>query len=158
MAAVEAERGDGARTSGRRIGIDDPYARARVTLLSEVARANRCLAVWSRGLGFATVFGDAGDLDAVEVLYTSLLVQATRAMVLARPPVPAPAAVRRRARHPVVPAVVPRRLRLAHRRPLRQVAEATAAAATAGPRGGGPCRSWRGGPMPPGGWAATFPT
>jgi hypothetical protein len=86
VAAVEAEGSGGARASGRRIGIDDPYARARVTLLSEVARANRCRAVWSRGLGFATVFGDEGDLDAVEVLYTSLLVQATRAMVVARPP------------------------------------------------------------------------
>ncbi len=86
VATVEAERGGGARVSGRRIGIDDPYARARVTLLSEVARANRCRAVWSRGLGFATVFGDDADLDAVEVLYTSLLVQATRAMVVARPP------------------------------------------------------------------------
>jgi Protein of unknown function (DUF2786) len=85
-AAVEVERGCGARVSARRVGIDDPYARARVTLLSEVARANRCRAVWSRGFGFATVFGDEGDIDAVEVLYTSLLVQATRAMVAARPP------------------------------------------------------------------------
>jgi Protein of unknown function (DUF2786) len=84
-AALESERADGAAASGRRIGIDDPYARARVTLLSEVARANRCRAVWSRGLGFATVFGHDGDLDAVELLYTSLLVQATRAMVAARP-------------------------------------------------------------------------
>src|SRR4030095_11125300 len=85
-AAVEGERGCGARVSPRRAGIDDPYARARVTLLSEVARANRCRAVWSRGFGFATVFGDEGDIDAVEVLYTSLLGQATRAMVVARPP------------------------------------------------------------------------
>jgi hypothetical protein len=86
IAALESERARGAAASGRRIGIDDPYARARVTLLSEVARANRCRAVWSRGLGFATVFGHDGDLDAVELLYTSLLVQATRAMVAARPP------------------------------------------------------------------------
>jgi hypothetical protein len=50
-------------------------------LLSEVAMANRCRAVWSQALGFATVFGDEGDLDAVEMLFTSLLVQATRAMV-----------------------------------------------------------------------------
>jgi hypothetical protein len=86
VAALDSERARGAAASGRRIGIDDPYARARVTLLSEVARANRCRAVWSRGLGFATVFGHEGDLDAVELLYTSLLVQATRAMVAARPP------------------------------------------------------------------------
>ena len=81
MAAVDAERGRGPEVAGRRIGIDDPYARARVTLLSEVAMANRCRAVWSQAFGFATVFGDEGDLDAVEMLFTSLLVQATRAMV-----------------------------------------------------------------------------
>ena len=86
MAAIDAERGGGPRVSGRRIGIDDPYARARVTLLSQVAEANRCRAVWSQAFGFATVFGDEGDLDAVEMLFTSLLVQATRAMVVERPP------------------------------------------------------------------------
>jgi Protein of unknown function (DUF2786) len=139
VATVEAERGGGARTSGRRIGIDDPYARARVTLLSEVARANRCRAVWSRGLGFATVFGEEGDLDAVEVLYTSLLVQATRAMVIARPPgtgvgrraAPSGAATRSFRQSFLVA--------YAHRigDRLRQVAEATAAAAAAGPRGSG---------------------
>jgi uncharacterized membrane protein YgcG len=139
VAAVEAERGGGARTSGRRIGIDDPYARARVTLLSEVARANRCRAVWSRGLGFATVFGDEGDLDAVEVLYTSLLVQATRAMVVARPPDPgvggrgAPSgATTRSFRQSFLVAYAHR---IGDR--LRQVAEATAAGAAAGPGGGG---------------------
>jgi Protein of unknown function (DUF2786) len=139
VAAVEAEQGGGGRTSGRRIGIDDPYARARVTLLSEVARANRCRAVWSRGLGFATLFGDEGDLDAVEVLYTSLLVQATRAMVVARRP---GTGVGRRA----APSGAATRsfrqsflLAYAHRigDRLRQVAEATAAEAAAGPRGSG---------------------
>jgi Protein of unknown function (DUF2786) len=139
VAAVEAERGGGARASGRRIGIDDPYARARVTLLSEVARANRCRAVWSRGLGFATLFGDEGDLDAVEVLYTSLLVQATRAMVVARPPGTGGG----RTGHAAPSGAVTRSFRqsfllaYAHRigDRLRQVAEATAAEAAAGPRG-----------------------
>jgi hypothetical protein len=37
--------------------------------------------VWTKQWGFSTVFGDEGDLDAVELLFTSLLVQATRAMV-----------------------------------------------------------------------------
>ncbi len=86
MAAVDAERGRRPEVAGRRIGIDDPYARARVTLLSEVAMANRCRAVWSQAFGFATVFGDEGDLDGVEMLFTSLLVQATRAMVADGPP------------------------------------------------------------------------
>ncbi|HET6834240.1 MAG TPA: DUF2786 domain-containing protein [Acidimicrobiales bacterium] len=138
VAAVEAERGGGARVAGRRVGIDDPYARARVTLLSEVARANRCRAVWSRGLGFATVFGDEGDLDAVEVLYTSLLVQATRAMVVARAPGPtaglrdAPSGSATRSFRQSF--LVAYAYRIGDR--LRQVAEA-AATEHAGGRGGG---------------------
>jgi hypothetical protein len=79
-------RGRGGAVGGRRLGIDDPYAGPRYLLLSAVADANRCRAVWSRFWGFATVFGEEGDLDAVELLYTSLLVQATRAMVAAGGP------------------------------------------------------------------------
>jgi hypothetical protein len=45
-----------------------------------VAWVNHCRSVWSRELGFATVLGFPPDLDAVEVLFTSLLVQATTAM------------------------------------------------------------------------------
>jgi hypothetical protein len=85
-ATLDAERGAGPDVVGRRIGVDDPYARARVTLLDEVARANGCRAVWSQAFGFATVFGAGGDVDAVEMLFTSLLVQATRAMVAAGAP------------------------------------------------------------------------
>ncbi len=81
QAHLEAERGDAPHVGGRRVGIDDPYAGARYLLLAAVADANRCRAVWSRQWGFSTVFGDEGDLDAVELLFTSLLVQATRAMV-----------------------------------------------------------------------------
>ncbi|HEX6417640.1 MAG TPA: DUF2786 domain-containing protein [Acidimicrobiales bacterium] len=80
-AQLDARRGGGAPAAARRIGIDDPYAGARYLLLSAVADANRCRAVWTRQWGFSTVFGDEGDLDTVELLYTSLLVQATRAMV-----------------------------------------------------------------------------
>jgi Protein of unknown function (DUF2786) len=141
VAAVEAERGGGARASGRRIGIDDPYARARVTLLSEVARANRCRAVWSRGLGFATLFGDEGDLDAVEVLYTSLLVQATRAMVVARPPGTGGGRTGRAAPSGAATRSFRQSFLLAYAQRigdrLRQVAEATATEAAAGPRGSG---------------------
>jgi hypothetical protein len=67
---------------GRRLPVDDPYANARYLLLASVANANRCRAVLTRQWGFATVFGVDGDLDAVELLFTSLLVQATRAMDL----------------------------------------------------------------------------
>jgi hypothetical protein len=68
------------RPIGRRVGIDHPYAEAKVVLLGEIAVANGCQAVWSRELGFTTVFGFAGELDAVEELFTSLLVQATVAL------------------------------------------------------------------------------
>jgi hypothetical protein len=78
---LDAQRGDTPRVGGRRVGIDDPYAGARFLLLSAVAGANRCRAVWTKKWWFSTVFGHEGDLDAVEMLYTSLLVQATRAMV-----------------------------------------------------------------------------
>lgn len=70
----------------RRIGVDHPYESEKASLLSAVAQANRCHAVWSPELGFATVFGFDADIDAVDLLYTSLLVQAGRAMARAEPP------------------------------------------------------------------------
>jgi hypothetical protein len=48
-----------------------------------VAQANRCRVVWSRELGLVTVIGFPADLDAVELLFTSLLVQANSAMLRA---------------------------------------------------------------------------
>ena len=69
--------------TGLRVPIDEPYAGARSVLLSVVASANRCRAVWSKQLGFSTVVGFECDLEFVDVLYTSLLVQATSAMVAA---------------------------------------------------------------------------
>lgn len=65
---------------GRRIAVDDPYAEAKALMLGEIAAANGCQAVWSKGLGFTTAFGFADELDAVEELFTSLLVQATVAL------------------------------------------------------------------------------
>jgi hypothetical protein len=68
---------------GRRLPIDDPYARQKSLLLGAVANANRCKAVWSPDFGWSTVFGADDDLDIVELLFTSLLCQATSAMVAA---------------------------------------------------------------------------
>ncbi|GAB2592768.1 hypothetical protein Aab01nite_37150 [Paractinoplanes abujensis] len=64
----------------RRIGVDHPYESEKASLLDAVARANHCHTVWSPELGFSTVFGFDADIDGVELLYTSLLVQANRAM------------------------------------------------------------------------------
>ena len=68
---------------GRRIPLEDPYADAKSLLLSAVARANRCRSVQVVGLAHATVLGFETDLVAVELLFTSLLVQASRAMLAA---------------------------------------------------------------------------
>ncbi len=72
-----------AEPAARRVGIDNPYEVAKASLLDVVATVNRCRTVWSKLLGFSTVVGFEGDLDAVELLYTSLLVQATTAMMRA---------------------------------------------------------------------------
>ncbi|MEU4422781.1 DUF2786 domain-containing protein [Actinoplanes sp. NPDC024001] len=69
----------------RRIGVDHPYESEKASLLDAVARANTCRTVWSPELGFSTVFGFDADIEAVELLYTSLLVQANRAMTRDEP-------------------------------------------------------------------------
>ncbi|MEU1528401.1 DUF2786 domain-containing protein [Streptomyces fagopyri] len=66
-----------------RIGVEPPYETAKAVLLDAVAGANRCRAVWNEPLAFSTVVGFEPDLEAVELLYTSLLVQATAAMTKA---------------------------------------------------------------------------
>ncbi|MCX5046056.1 DUF2786 domain-containing protein [Aldersonia sp. NBC_00410] len=67
--------------SARRIWLDTPYAEAKALLIDMVAHANRCRAIFVSDWGFVTVVGDDTDLDAVELLTTSLLVQATRTMI-----------------------------------------------------------------------------
>jgi hypothetical protein len=69
--------------AARRLWLDNPYVAAKAMLVGAVAEANRCRTVLSEKLGFTTVLGDEVDLEIVELLSTSLLVQATRAMVSA---------------------------------------------------------------------------
>ncbi|MFD0687464.1 DUF2786 domain-containing protein [Actinomadura fibrosa] len=84
-ALLAAETGDQGGPAGRRVAVDNPYDAPKAVLLTVVADANRCRAVWHRELGFSTVLGFTADLAAVEMLFTSLLVQATAAMVHAGP-------------------------------------------------------------------------
>lgn len=79
-ALLDRESGVGDGPGAIRVGVDRPYDSARFHLLSAIARANRCKAVWQQGLGFSTVIGFPTDLRAVELLFTSLIVQATTAM------------------------------------------------------------------------------
>ncbi|MGW2373975.1 MULTISPECIES: DUF2786 domain-containing protein [Kitasatospora] len=77
LAAAAADRDTPAAL---RIGVDNPYEGPKTMLLDAVAAANRCRVVWAKEFGFCTVIGFDGDLDGVELLYTSLLVQATHAL------------------------------------------------------------------------------
>lgn len=83
LLAVGPGAGAGDRPAAIRVGVDAPYDEAKAMLLDAVAEANRCHTVWSPDFGFSTVIGFDADLDAVELLYTSLLVQATAAMTRA---------------------------------------------------------------------------
>jgi hypothetical protein len=71
----------GPKPRGVRVGIDDPYSQAKAVLLGTIASASGCRAVWSKNFGFSTVFGFEGELKSVDLLYTSLLLQARKAMI-----------------------------------------------------------------------------
>ncbi|MCX4748460.1 DUF2786 domain-containing protein [Kitasatospora sp. NBC_01287] len=79
-ALLAAGQADDSRPGAVRIGVENPYEGPKAMLLDAVAAANRCRVVWAKEFGFCTVVGFDPDLDAVELLYTSLLVQATAAM------------------------------------------------------------------------------
>lgn len=72
---------DANQMASRRIWVDAPYVRPKASLIGQVASANRCKGVFTEHLEFMTVVGEQSDLDAVELMTASLLVQAQRAMV-----------------------------------------------------------------------------
>jgi hypothetical protein len=84
LSATDPDRAG--KPTGRRISIDSPYESAKASLLQAVSQANRCRAVWSSTLGFSTVIGFEADLDVVETLFTSLLVQVVTTMTRAATP------------------------------------------------------------------------
>jgi hypothetical protein len=74
----------------REVLLRNPYRRDKGQLLACVADPLRCRTVHypaQRGTtsGRAVVFGHRSDLERVEILFTSLLLQATRQLVQARP-------------------------------------------------------------------------
>jgi hypothetical protein len=82
-AVADHDHGRAPAAAAQRIWIDSPYAGAKAVLVQAVAMANRCRTVWTENLGFVTVVGSETDLNLVELLTTSLLVQANRAMLVA---------------------------------------------------------------------------
>jgi hypothetical protein len=64
----------------RRVHVQDPYVRAKMQLLAAVAEANDVRLVWYQSLGIANLVGATTDADAVELLFTSLLLQVAQAL------------------------------------------------------------------------------
>lgn len=91
LAAVDPERAADPIGSVR-ITIDDPYSGGKARLLGWTAAALRCRWVMHDARGgrvpAVTVFGFASDRRRVELLYTSLLLQAARQLAQVRPPHP----------------------------------------------------------------------
>lgn len=80
-ALLESEEQTVQTASSTRLWLEAPYAGAKALLVSAIARANRCKSVHYKELGFVALVGTDLDLEITELLVTSLLVQATRAMV-----------------------------------------------------------------------------
>lgn len=73
----------------QQIPMHDPYSAGKARLLAWVSSALRCRAVlheaWGGKVSAVTVFGFASDLARVELLYTSLLLQAGSQLLRQRP-------------------------------------------------------------------------
>jgi hypothetical protein len=76
----------GAAVGTRRVHVQDPYVRAKMQLLAAVAGANDVRLVWYQSLGIANLVGTTSDVDAVELLFTSLLLQVAQALAAAERP------------------------------------------------------------------------
>lgn len=63
-----------------RVPLDAPYVDAKALLLQTVAAHTRCRTLLHSDLAMSSVIGYPTDLEAVELLFTSLLVQAQRAL------------------------------------------------------------------------------
>jgi hypothetical protein len=83
MVYADGDAAGGTAPSGKRLHLDDPYVKEKSTLLHVVAGANGCRTVLIEDLALVTIFGFAADIEVVELLFTSLLVQATSAMTKA---------------------------------------------------------------------------
>ena len=79
-ALVRAEHHTSTRVAAIRVILEPPYTKEKAVILHVVAKANHSKAIWNDWANFVTLIGVEEDVDHVEMLFTSLLVQATRAM------------------------------------------------------------------------------
>ncbi|MFC7448707.1 DUF2786 domain-containing protein [Rhodococcus daqingensis] len=74
------EPGQGVSVQSRRVHLDNPYVKQKALLLTSIGTANHVQTLYNSRMATATMVGAPVDLEQVEMLFTSLLVQATRAM------------------------------------------------------------------------------
>lgn len=82
-ALLADEAGEVVDVRGIRVLIHHPYGLEKATLLDVIARANRTRAIWNDFSSCVTLVGVPTDVAQVEMLFTSTLVQATKAMTQA---------------------------------------------------------------------------
>lgn len=70
---------------GRRLYLDAPYTKPKFILLAGIAEANNCRTAWNTRRSTATLIGHQSDMQLTEMLFTSLLLQGTGAVVGAGP-------------------------------------------------------------------------
>ena len=75
----------------RTIHLENPYAQAKSLLLHHIAQALNCHMIYSspsqnNGMAFGLLFGARSDLERVEFLYTSLVLQSVRMAVRTHAP------------------------------------------------------------------------
>lgn len=63
-----------------RLHIDNPHAPPKAQLLDGVGAVNRVKSIWDPTFAVATLVGTPVDVEQTEILFTSLLIQATRAL------------------------------------------------------------------------------
>lgn len=79
-ALIHAHADESVDVRSHRVLIDHPYPYEKVRLLNEVGAPNRARVIWQEDLAMASLVGTPVDIDQVEMLFVSLLIQATRAM------------------------------------------------------------------------------
>ena len=82
-ALLADQTGESIEVQGIRVLIHHPYGLEKASLLDVIARANRTRAIWSDFASCVTLVGVPTDVAQVDMLFTSTLVQATRAMTQA---------------------------------------------------------------------------
>lgn len=80
VALLEAKAEHRGAPTLRKYPSQDPYGKPKVTLLTGIAVTHSCKTVRHTRDNSTTVFGYQSDLDLVDLLYTSLLLQAQNAL------------------------------------------------------------------------------